>query len=166
MHKVGRVLSFSPVVGIRNWNSPNPSPAGECVPPPPVLGGGHTRWRERGWESPNSGEGTYTVVLFILTYFVSTCLTCFPTTLGMLVLCMIYAVGNGFSPPPPHPHPKWGKERGKQDIFLGLCFRSVYGTCVPPCLEHVKVGDWVLPTPSWNSRPINSIKYTLLERRT
>ncbi len=24
---------------------------------------GHTRWRERGWESPNSDEGTYTVVL-------------------------------------------------------------------------------------------------------
>jgi hypothetical protein len=24
---------------------------------------GHTRWRERGWESPNSNEGTYTVVI-------------------------------------------------------------------------------------------------------
>jgi hypothetical protein len=33
--------------------------------PHPVLGEGHTRWRERGWESPNSDEGTYTVVLFI-----------------------------------------------------------------------------------------------------
>jgi hypothetical protein len=29
-----------------------------------------TRWRERGWESPNSDEGTYTVVLFVNTYFV------------------------------------------------------------------------------------------------
>jgi hypothetical protein len=38
--------------------------------PPPVLGEGHTRWRERGWESPNSDEGTYTVVFFINTYFV------------------------------------------------------------------------------------------------
>jgi hypothetical protein len=38
-------------------------------PPPPVLGGGtHTRWRKRGRESPNSDEGTYTVVLFIYTY--------------------------------------------------------------------------------------------------
>jgi hypothetical protein len=31
-----------------------------------VSGGkGHTRWRERGRESPNSDEGTYTVVLYI-----------------------------------------------------------------------------------------------------
>jgi hypothetical protein len=50
------------------WDSPNPSPAGECAPPPFGSGGrGHTRWRERGWESPNSNEGTYTVVLFIFT---------------------------------------------------------------------------------------------------
>jgi hypothetical protein len=35
---------------------PNPSPTGECAPLPPVLGEGHTRWRERGWESPNSDE--------------------------------------------------------------------------------------------------------------
>jgi hypothetical protein len=28
---------------------------------PPFRGEGHTRWRERGWESPNSNEGTYTV---------------------------------------------------------------------------------------------------------
>ncbi len=33
-------------------------------------GEGHTRWQERGWESPNSGEGTYTMVLFIYMYFV------------------------------------------------------------------------------------------------
>jgi hypothetical protein len=43
------------------------------VPPPPGSGGGgegNTRWRERGWESPNSNEGTYTVVLFVYMYFV------------------------------------------------------------------------------------------------
>ncbi len=51
-----------------NWDSPNPSPAGDCAPP--FWGEGHTGWRERGWESPNSDEGTYTVVLFIYTYFV------------------------------------------------------------------------------------------------
>ncbi len=39
----------------RNWDSPNPSLAGE---------------RGVGMESPNSGEGTYTLVLFIYTYFV------------------------------------------------------------------------------------------------
>jgi hypothetical protein len=37
-----------------------------------VRGEGRTRWRERGWESPNSDEGTYTVVLFIYMYFVKT----------------------------------------------------------------------------------------------
>ncbi len=31
----------------------------------------HTRWRERGWESPNSDEGKYTVVLFIGMCFVA-----------------------------------------------------------------------------------------------
>jgi hypothetical protein len=62
-YRVGRVLSF--FSSRRNSDSPNPSPAGECAPP--VLGGGG--WRERGWESPNFDEGTYTVVLFIYTYF-------------------------------------------------------------------------------------------------
>ncbi len=38
----------------RNWDSPNPFPAGECPLPPWFREEGHTRWRERGWESPNS----------------------------------------------------------------------------------------------------------------
>jgi hypothetical protein len=38
--RVGRVLSF--FSSRRNWDSPNPSPAGECAPPP-VLGGGAPR---------------------------------------------------------------------------------------------------------------------------
>ncbi len=67
-HRVGRVLAFSPVVGI---GTPYPSPAGECVPPFWFRGEGHTRWRERVWESHNSDEGTYTVVLFIYMYFVA-----------------------------------------------------------------------------------------------
>jgi hypothetical protein len=55
----------------RNWDSPNPSPAGECAPPPLWFWGeGHTRWRERGWESPNSNVWTYTVVLYKFMYFV------------------------------------------------------------------------------------------------
>jgi hypothetical protein len=48
----------------RNWDSPNPQARG-------WKGHTHTLWRERGWESPNSDEATYTVVLFIYTYFVS-----------------------------------------------------------------------------------------------
>jgi hypothetical protein len=58
-HRVGRVLSVSPVVGI-----------GTPPPPPLVRGGGHTRLRLKGWGSPNSNEGTYTVVLYIYKYFV------------------------------------------------------------------------------------------------
>jgi hypothetical protein len=68
-HRVGIVLSFFP--SRQNWDSPNPSPAGECaLPPPPIPGGGaHSLARERGWESPNSDEGTYTVVLYKYMYF-------------------------------------------------------------------------------------------------
>ncbi len=51
-HRVDRVLSF--FSSRRNWDSPTPSPAGECAPPP--LG-------KRRWGGPNSDEGTYTVVL-------------------------------------------------------------------------------------------------------
>jgi hypothetical protein len=43
------------------------------VCPPPTLwsgGGGHTRLRERGWGSPNSDKGTYTVVLYKCKCFV------------------------------------------------------------------------------------------------
>jgi hypothetical protein len=72
-----------------NWDSPTPLPAGEaflqslelglphpfirgrvCPPHPLVRGGGHTRLRLKGWGSPNSNEGTYTVVLYIYKYFV------------------------------------------------------------------------------------------------
>jgi hypothetical protein len=53
-----------------NWDSPTPVAAGECAPPPFGTGGGHTRLRLKGWGSPNSNEGTYTVVLYIYKYFV------------------------------------------------------------------------------------------------
>ncbi len=37
----------------RNWDSPNPSPAGECAPtPPPVLGGGAHSLAREGWRVP------------------------------------------------------------------------------------------------------------------
>jgi hypothetical protein len=42
------------------------------VPPHPLVrGGGNARLRLKGWGSPNSDEGTYTVVLYIYKYFVS-----------------------------------------------------------------------------------------------
>ncbi len=54
-----------------NWDSPTPLAAGECVPPHPLVrGGGHTHLRLKGWGSPNSNQGTYTVVLYIYKYFV------------------------------------------------------------------------------------------------
>jgi hypothetical protein len=49
---------------------PQPLTRRRMCPPPRFWGEGHTCWRERGWESPNSDEGTYTVVLLIYTYFV------------------------------------------------------------------------------------------------
>ncbi len=50
---------------------PTPHPQASVPPPPCFWGEGNNRWRERGWESPNSDEGrAYTVVLFICTYFV------------------------------------------------------------------------------------------------
>jgi hypothetical protein len=70
-----------------NWDSPNPSPAGENAPPPLVSGGGAaglTRWREKGWESPNSDEGTYTVVLCKYMYFVILCLALIDLSLTSL----------------------------------------------------------------------------------
>jgi hypothetical protein len=65
-HRVGRVISFSPVVGI--GTTPTPHPQVSVPLPLWFRGEGRTRWRERGWESPNSDVGTYTVVLFIHIY--------------------------------------------------------------------------------------------------
>ncbi len=49
---------------------PHPSPAGECAPPL-VLGREHTRWQERGWESPNSDEGQHNLCTLWLIVFSS-----------------------------------------------------------------------------------------------
>ncbi len=69
-NRVGRVLSY--FSSRRNWNSPTPSPVGECAPPPPTLvpRGGTLAGGRGGWGSPNSDEGKYTLVLYIHMYFV------------------------------------------------------------------------------------------------
>ncbi len=72
-HRVGRVQSF--FSSHRNWDSPNPSPAGECAPLR-FWGEGHTRWRERGWESPNSDEGTYNYSTLCMVLFYICTLWC------------------------------------------------------------------------------------------
>ncbi len=56
--KVGRVLSFSPIVGI--VTPPTPNQQGE----------GHTRWRERGWGVPIPTRGIHCDILYIYLYFV------------------------------------------------------------------------------------------------
>jgi hypothetical protein len=62
-------------LGPRNWDSPNPSPAGECAPPR-FWGKGHTRWRQRGWNL-GLGESQFRLryihcgtLFFIYTYYV------------------------------------------------------------------------------------------------
>jgi hypothetical protein len=40
-----------------NWDSPTPSLASKCAPPPGTKGGGgHTRLLVRGWGSPNADD--------------------------------------------------------------------------------------------------------------
>jgi hypothetical protein len=43
---------------------PQPLTRRRVCPPPPCLGGG-ARWRKRGWENPNSDEGTHCGTLYI-----------------------------------------------------------------------------------------------------
>ncbi len=62
-HRVGRVLGF--FSSRRNWDSPTPHPQASVPPTLWFRGEGHTRWWERGRESFNSNEETYTVVLYI-----------------------------------------------------------------------------------------------------
>ncbi len=73
--------SRPPVVGIGTLPTPHP----QASVPPTLWFRGGTLGRERGWGSPNSDEGKYTVVLCIYKYFVllvlfvagSHCLTVF-----------------------------------------------------------------------------------------
>ncbi len=65
-HRVGGVISF--FSSRRNWDSPTPHPQARVPPPPRFWGEGHTRWQERGWESPMIPTRGHTLcmVLFIL----------------------------------------------------------------------------------------------------
>ncbi len=73
-HRVGRVLSF--FSSRRNWDSLNHSPrspVGEYAPTPFGNGGrgpGSLAGERGGWDSPNSDEGTYTLVLCIVYIYV------------------------------------------------------------------------------------------------
>ncbi len=50
----------------RNKDSPNPSLASECAPPPRPGGGGHTRLQVRGWGSPNFDDWSKSLALCLL----------------------------------------------------------------------------------------------------
>ncbi len=63
-HRVDRVLCF--FSSRRNWDDPTRRRV--CPTPLWFRGEGHTHLLERGWGSPNSDEGTYTVVLYIYVY--------------------------------------------------------------------------------------------------
>jgi hypothetical protein len=66
-HRVGRVLSF--FSNRRNGDSPNPSPAGECAPPPRFWGRGTVAGDRRTvWRVLIPTGGAYTVVIFKFTY--------------------------------------------------------------------------------------------------
>jgi hypothetical protein len=69
-HRVGRVLSFFLVVGIGTPVTPHPQASVASPLVPAFRAEGHTRWREKEWESTNSGEGTFSVVLCKYMYFV------------------------------------------------------------------------------------------------
>ncbi len=49
----------------RNWDSPTPSLASECAPPPGSRGG-HARLRVGGWGSPNSDDWRKSLALCLL----------------------------------------------------------------------------------------------------
>jgi hypothetical protein len=51
---VGRVIIF--FTSRRNWDSPNPSPVGECAPPP-FLGGGAHSLESEGLGEPQFRRG-------------------------------------------------------------------------------------------------------------
>ncbi len=65
-----RMLSFFYVVGIGTPPTPLPQTS---VPSSPFGSGGRGTLAAEsgGWESLNSAEGTYTVVLYVYMYFVS-----------------------------------------------------------------------------------------------
>ncbi len=65
-HRVGRVLSF--FSSRRNWDSPNPTPACECAPPPFGSWGRGTLADERGGERVPIPTRGHTLWYSIYTY--------------------------------------------------------------------------------------------------
>ncbi len=66
-HRVDRVLCF--LSSRWNWDSPlHPLTRRRTCPPPFGSGGRGTLAWERGWGSPNSDAGTYTVELYLYMY--------------------------------------------------------------------------------------------------
>jgi hypothetical protein len=80
-HRVGRVLSF--FSSRRNWDSPNPSPAGEYAPPPFGTGGRGTLAGERGGGRVPIATRGHTLWYSLYTYFVPEMeVSCWATVVG------------------------------------------------------------------------------------
>jgi hypothetical protein len=58
----------------RNWDSPNPSPAGDCAPPPGSGGRGTLAGEREGLGESQFRRGNIHLVLFIYMYFVGSIL--------------------------------------------------------------------------------------------
>ncbi len=57
-HKVRTYKEYQSVCPLSELGlPPTPHPQASVPPPPCFWGEGNTRWRERGWESPNSDQG-------------------------------------------------------------------------------------------------------------
>ncbi len=90
----------------RNWDSPNPSSASECAPPPPpnLRVGGHTRLRMRGWGSPYSDDVRKGLALCLLCEVVFLLLIKdrrFPVGMGINYCITLEGFGLATRPRPP-----------------------------------------------------------------
>ncbi len=85
---------------------PTPHPQASVPRPPCFWGEGNTRWRERGWESPNSDEShtlwysLYVRTLWVLFYFCNRRLAPLSTGLTHDIDCPI------------------GRGRGEEELFI------------------------------------------------
>ncbi len=82
-HRICRQIA-KPFIQLLNWDSPTPSPAGECAPPPLVPGGGALSCTGEGVPIPTSGDihcGTLGMIVLCVKHYSNTVQTCTVSTL-------------------------------------------------------------------------------------
>jgi hypothetical protein len=102
----------------RNWDSPNPSLASECAPPPRTGGGGHTRLRVRGWGSPNSDEWRKSLPL--CAYFVHFPVRLLPSLSNLEPVCLSACLVFTFSSACLHSYSFANSTLHSQLVFLAV----------------------------------------------